>query len=143
MLLDAEQAAREGNFDQALAGYQRVADDPELVDWMDPPVEQANLGAYAMFKAAVVHLMLQELDQAAQAFDQQARRYPSGQPGYAYVQLAQAFQAAYPTGEIAGGCAAARRYTADHPEQVLVPLGSQTFGYANPDISPQDICPWK
>jgi hypothetical protein len=34
-----------------------------------------------MFKAAVVHLMLQELDQAAQAFDQQARRYPSGQPG--------------------------------------------------------------
>jgi hypothetical protein len=141
-LQDAERAALEGDFDQALAGYQRVASDPGLTDWMDPPVEQGNLAAYALFKAAVVLLIEQQPGEAAAAFDQQARRFTPGQPGQAYVQLAKAFQEAQPTGGVARGCAAAQSYAADHPDQILAPLGSQTFGYANPDYSPQDICPW-
>ena len=143
VLHDAETAALARDYDQALLDYGRVVSDPTLVDWIDPEVEKANLAAYALFKTAVVNLIQNQLDLAQATFDQLADTYPPGTKGHAYVELAVAFQAAYPAGGVSSGCAAAQKYAADHPDQVLLPLGSAVYGYANRDVSPQDICPWE
>jgi len=143
VLHDAEDAALARDYEQALMDYDRVNSDLALVDWMDPEVEKANLSAYALFKTAVVSLIQNKVDLAQAAFEQLAASYPPGMKGHAYVELAMAFQAAYPAGGVPSGCAAARQYAVEHPDQVLLPLGSATYGYANRDISPQDICPWE
>jgi hypothetical protein len=143
VLHDAEAAALARDYEQALLDYGRVISDPALVDWMDPVVEKANLSAYALFKTAVVNLIQNKIDLAQVAFNQLAASYPPGRMGHAFVELAMAFQAAYPAGGVPSGCAAARQYAVEHPDQVLLPLGSATYGYANRDVSPQDICPWE
>lgn len=143
MLQDADQAARGRQFDQALLGYGRVVEDASLIDWLEPEVERPNLAAYALFKIAVAHLLLDQIDLAQAAFDRQSADFPRGALGHAYVELAGAFQEAFQVGGVPNGCAAARQYAVDHPPEILVPLGSAMFGYANPDYSPQDICPWE
>jgi hypothetical protein len=143
VLQDAEKAARERHFEQALLGYERIVEDASLIDWMEPELEKSTLSAYALFKIALTHLLLNQPDQAQSAFDRLFADYRPGEVGYPYAQLAQAFQAAYPAGGIPNGCAAARQFAVDHPQEILIPLGSAVFGYANPDYSPVDICPWE
>ena len=143
VLHDAEDAALARDYEQALMDYDRVNSDLALVDWMDPEVEKANLSAYALFKTAVVSLIQNKVDLAQATFDQLAASYPPGTKGHAFVELAVAFQAAYPAGGVPSGCAAARQYAVDHPDQVLLLLGSAVYGYANRDVSPQDICSWE
>lgn len=143
VLQDADRAALERRFPEALNGYSRVAEDASLADWLDPPTEQANLAAYALFRTALAHLLLEQADQAQAAFQRQEADFPPGTVGRAYAEMAQAFRAAYGAGGIPSGCAAARQYAAEHPQEVLVPLGSPVYGYANPDYAPQDICPWE
>lgn len=143
VLQDADQAALEHEFDQALQGYGRVMDDASLIEWLDPGLERPNLTAYALFRIAVTHLLLNQADLAQQAFDRQIADFPPGALGHAYVELASAFQDAFPAGGVPNGCSAARQYAIDHPQEILVPLSSAMFGYANPDYSPVDICPWE
>jgi len=52
VLQDADQAAREHHFEQALPGYGRVVDDTGLIDWVEPELEKPSLAAYALFKIA-------------------------------------------------------------------------------------------
>jgi len=87
--------------------------------------------------------LLNQADLAQTTFDRLFADYPPGAVGYPYAELARKFQEAYPAGGIPNGCAAARQFAADHPQEILVPLGSAVFGYANPDYSPLDICPWE
>jgi len=143
VLQDADRAALARQFDQAQLGYGLVVDDDSLVDWHAPDQERPNLVAYALFKIGLTHTLLNQPDLARAAFDRLQAEYPPGTLGHAYVELAEAFRAAYPAGGVANGCAAARQYAADHPQDILLPLGSQVFGYANPDYTPQDICPWE
>ena len=143
VLQDADQSALGRKFEQALLGYGQVVDDASLVDWNEPEVEKPNLAAYALFKIGLTHLLLDQPDLAQAAFDRQEADFPAGALGHAYVELAEAFQEAFPAGGVPNGCVAARQYAADHPQEVLVPLSSEMFGYANPDYSPQDICPWE
>ena len=143
VLQDADQAAREHHFEQALPGYGRVVDDTGLIDWVEPELEKPSLAAYALFKIALTHLLLNQADLAQTTFDRLFADYPPGAVGYPYAELARKFQEAYPAGGIPNGCAAARQFAADHPQEILVPLGSAVFGYANPDYSPLDICPWE
>ena len=143
VLQDADQAALEHHFEQALKDYSRVLDDASLIDWLEPELEKPNLAAYALFKIALTHILMSQADQAQAAFDRQIADYPSGAVGYPYVELARVFQEAFTAGGVSNGCAAARQFAVDHPQEILVPLGSAIFGYANPDYSPQEICPWE
>ncbi|HJW89651.1 MAG TPA: VCBS repeat-containing protein [Anaerolineales bacterium] len=142
VLHDAEKAALEGDFDLALLLYGRVAQDTTLEEWTDPETERANLGAYALFKTAVVYLLQGREEFAESTFEQQRVTYPPGEIGYAFVELAAAFQKAYAEGGIPSGCAAARQFAEVQTEQVLQPLGLDTYGYANPEYTPENICPW-
>lgn len=144
VLHDAEMSALVGAYDEALLLYGRVVQDTTLEDWNAPDTERANLGAYALFKTGVVHLLQGNQEFAQSTFNQQAETYPAGTTGHAYVELAQVFQDAYAGDEsVIQGCAAARQYASQHAEEILEPLGPTTFGYANPEFEPEDICPWE
>lgn len=144
VLQDAETSSLVEAYDEALLLYGRVIQDTTLEDWAEPETERANLAAYALFKTAVVYLLQGNQDFAQSTFDQQAEAFPEGTTGHAYVELAQVFQEAYAVDEsVLQGCAAARQFAEGRAEEILEPLGSAAFGYANPDFAPEDICPWE
>lgn len=144
VLHDAETSALVEAYDEALLLYGRVVQDTTLEDWMEPETERANLGSYALFKTALVYLIQGNQEFAGSTFEQQAEAYPTGATGHAYVELVEAFQEAYAVEEsVVQGCAAAREFAAGRVEEILDPLGSIAFGYANRDFIPADICPWE
>ena len=59
------------------------------------------------------------------------------------MELYNAFRAGFTSNGIAGGCEAAQEFAADFSEGILFQFGSATFGYANPDYAPADICQWE
>jgi len=142
ILHDADAAARTGEYDQAQIDYGRVVYDPTLVDWQNYEQEKAVLSAYALFKIAVVHLILGDEDLASITFDLLGKNHPTSTDGYIFVELSNAFRSGYTNNGLAGGCEAAQEFAADFSEGILLPLGSATYGYANPDYLPADICPW-
>ncbi len=141
VLYDAESATRQGNYPEALQLYGRVVHDTTLDDWVDPEKERSDLGAYALFKTAIVYLLQGQDDFAQTTFKQLASAYPAGTPQHAYVEMAATFQSAYQNNDFAAACAVAREFAATHDEQIFTPLGSLSFGYANPDYTPHDVCP--
>jgi hypothetical protein len=144
ILHDAETSALVEAYDEALLLYGRVVQDSTLEDWTDPETERANLGAYALFKTAVVYLLQGNQEFAQSTFDQQEEAYPAGSTGHTYVEMAQTFQEAYAGEEsVIRGCAAAQQFAGQHEEEILEPLGPAAFGYANPEYEPMDICPWE
>lgn len=143
LLQDADTAARNGEFDQALIDYGRVVYDPTLVDWQNYEREKVVLSAYALFKISVVHLILGEDDLSSITFDLLEKNHPSSTDGHIFVELSNAFRSGFTNNGIAGGCEAAQEFAADFSEGILLPLGSATYGYANPDYLPADICPWE
>jgi hypothetical protein len=59
-----------------------------------------------------------------------------------YLEMAEAFWTAFTTSGVAeDGCQAAQEYAVLHQLAVLSPLGDETYGYANRDYGPTDICP--
>jgi hypothetical protein len=141
ILHDAETAMREGNLVEALGLFERVITDPTLEEWMDPETERANLAAYARFKQVVVYTLESQVDFAEIIMRELQAAYPAGSPQRKYVTLAEAFWAGWEVGGVAGGCEMAEEYAVEQAEAVLTPLGPLVFGYANPEINLDDICP--
>jgi len=137
-LHDADAAFEAGNYETAIVLYQRVINEQALLDWVDPPVEQANLGAYARFKLIMLYTQSGQTDEAERYFVE-LEAGPAAGNWQAYTDMADT----YLQGEaVAGhGCPAARYYAETHADQILSPLGSAAFGYANPDYIPEDVCP--
>lgn len=136
-LHDADRAAREGRYQEALTGYQRVIDDQGLQDWMEPEREQAILAAYARYRVVVVQARQGQFG-AAEAELQNLRGAVGEGPGSPYLDLAEAYWAELQaTGEIDAACRVARQYAAAHSAQILDPL---YFGYSNPTYGAEDMC---
>jgi hypothetical protein len=143
VLHDAEDAAQVENFDQALIDYGRVVYDPNLVDWQDPEQEIANLSAYSLYKIAVLHLIQGVDDRAAITFELLEKNYASEGFGYMYAELAALFREGYELEGLVWACEIAQEFAQNHSEEILSPLGSEIYGYANRDYFPKDICPWE
>jgi hypothetical protein len=143
VLHDADDAAQVGNNDQALIDYGRVVYDPNLVDWQDPEQEIANLSAYSLYKIAVLHLIQGDADRARITFDLLDKRYLSQDFGYMYAELASVFRESYELEGLANACVATQEFAEGHSKEILSPLGSEIYGYANRDYFPNDICPWE
>jgi hypothetical protein len=143
LLQDADTTLHKGDPAQALVVYNWVlTDQPPLQDYQDPAAEKLNLGAYAAYKIVVIHLNAGENDAAQQMLDQMDKKYKEGSAQRAYYEMALAYQKALADGgDKAKACSAASDYAQSHTAQVLTPLGSQSFGYANKDFTPQDMCP--
>jgi len=137
-LHDADAAFEAGDYETAIVLYQRVINDQTLLDWMDPPVEQANLGAYVRFKLIVLYTQSGRPDEAERYFGE-LKAGPAAGNWRDYTDLADTYlQGAAIAGH---GCPAARYYAETHTDQILAPLSSMAFGYANPDYTPEDVCP--
>ncbi len=138
VLHDADAAARRGDYEEALLLYGRVITDGTLDEWVQPELEQANLGAYARFKSVVMYSLLGQPDFAETVFQEMQRAYPPDIPPHAFTEMAEWFLEAFQTGGEAAACEAARGYADANEEDILAPL---YFGYGNPTYEPEDICP--
>ncbi len=142
-LHDADAAFRAGDFATAGALYQRVVSDPGLKAW-DGLVplrdEDKVLGAFALFRLVELAARQQDAVALASAYDALKQATPQGSPGELYGALGDAFYSAYSAGaNYAQACDAAIKFAEKTPN-VYILLGSQTFGYANHDYLPADMC---
>jgi hypothetical protein len=141
-LHDADNLAKQEKFRESLVLYQQVISSTELQDWMDPITERAVLAAYARFKMFAIYTMLGQEELAAATLDSFDTNVPDDSPQAGYLLLARLFKQTGGGQNPTDACSAVQEAAANNADQILAPLGSQVFGYANRDYLPEDICPW-
>jgi hypothetical protein len=140
MLHDADAAMRRGEYQIAFLLYQEVIEDDTLKDWMSPEYERMNLSAYAYFKQVVATALMGDIDGATDIYASMSLLYQN-QDQEAYAVMALEFLRGYAGGGEEGGCQAVEEFAEQHSNLVLDSLGQSIYGYANPDYTPQDLCP--
>ena len=122
-------------------------DYPEKVkpaDGSPDPTEYPRLAAYAYYRMIILHTHLGQTDAAQIKYATLQDKFPVGNPGHSYAEMAAAFQDAYqPSQDMAAACAAAIQYADLHPE-ILTPLGSYDYhGWQSHKYVPADVCPFR
>lgn len=120
--------------------YEQVITDETLLEWANEETEYNNLAVYAYYKRVVAAEFMGDRPSAESIFAELEEMYGNASQ-YGYVEMADAFLTDSATLGVEGGCTAARQYASSHQTQVLDPLGSLVYGYANPDYNPEDVCP--
>lgn len=120
--------------------YEQVITDDSLLEWAKADVEKNNLTAYAYYKRVVAAMFMGDQAAAESIFAELQDLYDKTSQ-YGYVEMADAFLTDSAALGVESGCTAARQYAASHQTQVLDPLGSSVYGYANPDYTSEDMCP--
>ncbi|HLB23994.1 MAG TPA: hypothetical protein VJP07_07850 [Dehalococcoidia bacterium] len=135
-VVDADAALEGGDFAAAEAAYIAAVENPLAQAWRIDTNELAELRAYALFRAALAHLMSGgDADTAAGYLDSaKALR------NTLHAQLAASFQAGYSAkGEVGVGCAAVQDdLRANDAEYAAF----WNFGTDNPPYNPAGICPF-
>jgi hypothetical protein len=137
---DADAAMRRGEYQIASLLYQEVIEDDTLKDWMSPDYERMNLSAYAYFKQVVAKALMGDVEGATDIYANMSIIYRN-QDQEAYVVMALEFLTGFAAGGEEEGCQVVEEFAEQYTDQILTNLGSSIYGYANPDYSPQDICP--
>jgi hypothetical protein len=139
-LQDADRAAINGDYEEAIDLYNKVIWDDSLQDYMDPTIERPQLAAYASFRLMLTYLLMDQFDQAEAEHTSILSDYPPGSAASDYAQLAEAFWSEYMTSsEIESACLAAQNFADTHRDTILDTL---YYGYANPSYEAIDICPF-
>ena len=119
------------------------ANKPTLTPVAPDLTEYPRLAAYAYYRMVILHTHLGETDAAQLKYVTLQEKFPPGDPGYPYVEMASAFWDAYQSSQkMYDGCAAAIAYADAHPE-ILVPLGSNYHGWQSHTYVPADVCPFR
>ncbi len=139
VLHDADQAALEGDYETAAAGYLRVMEDGTLDDWSSGENGRAALRAYAAFRQIVIDIRQGNTANAEAGMLFLRAAYPPESPHHTYADMAESFWEAYQvSGDLREACLAAQSYALNNPEDILEPL---YYGYANRTYLAADICP--
>jgi hypothetical protein len=117
-----------------------VIEDEGLLEWASPEDEYANIAAYAYFKRIVAAVFLDDTPAAEVIYEEMQEEYARSEQ-YAYVDMAGIFLDEAAAAGAETGCQAAIDYAEINTLQILDPLGSATYGYANPDFEAEDVCP--
>ncbi len=172
---DGDRASLAGNYEKALDFYQQTVFSDKL-DWWSlerrfyevqislpalsetptppatlapDPLEYPNLAAYARFRIMLLHLLRGYLPEAKTVYDTLQEKFPAGQPGHAYAEMAAAFWDEYQASQsMSLACAKAVEYAAAHPVEILAYLGNGDyaiayFGEQSLDYQPEDVCPFR
>jgi hypothetical protein len=161
---DADSATTQSEFQKAFSLYERVISDHNLSPWSSAlsehylslsedstpsptpspdPTEYPRLAAYAYYRMIILHTFLGETEAAQIKYDTLQQKFPEGDPGHPYVEMAIAFWDAYQsTHTMYDACAAAIQYADEHPE-ILIPLGSDYHGSQSHRYVPADVCPFR
>ena len=154
---DGDDATLFGEFDAALAYYQQAIYDVDLKGWnlgeegagssgtptaVPEPSEWSRLEAYARYRIMLLHAALGYQEAAETVYDTLQVRFPSSRAGHPYAQLATVFWEEYSgSQDQATACNRASAYAEEHTAEILVPLGSDSYGVLNRDYAPEDVCP--
>jgi hypothetical protein len=141
ILHDADRAAENRDYDEALRLYQQVISDTTLDDWMNPEEERSRLSAYARYKMMMLYYLIGQPNFAQIMFNEMQSLYPSGHPLNPIAKLAGVFHIHSQQDDLVEACRSARLYAADNSADILDILGPSAFGYANPEFEPEDVCP--
>ncbi len=160
---DGDRAMNVGDFDKALDLYQQAIFNVDL-DWWSldrkiyeiqiaqgettfpTPVPDTNeyyfLAAYARFRIMLIHLMRGHQSDAEVVFNTLQEKFPTGQPGYEFAEMAVQFWNEYQISSDMGlSCSAAIQYAANHTD-ILTYLGGDYHGDQSLSYEPPDICPF-
>ncbi len=174
---DGDQATLWGEYDKALAWYQQAIFDSQL-DWWSPErrlyeqarhtiwgdptptplpqpkpdlAERDNLAAYARFRILLL-LSRRGMDGDAKVvYDTLLKKFPVGQAGHAYAQMATVFWSSYQAEHsLKQACAGAIEYAATHEAEILSYIGDikgdydhRYHGSQSHEYEPQDVCPFQ
>lgn len=170
---DADEAVLLSEYDRALALYQdAIFSDllrPWSPDWRSyerdayweywnreptstPPVmdvtndtnEWLNLAAYTRYRIMLLHVARGYLAEAEIVYNTLQEKYPEGQPGHMFAELAQEFWEEYLVSQnIEQSCSAAIEYAEDHVDTIFYYISSNYHGDQSRRYEPEDICPFK
>jgi len=142
-LHDADAAFRRADYPAARGLYERVTADPSLQAWdgAAPLREEARvLGAFARLRLLELAAAQGDAAAASLAYETLKADAPEGAPGEVYGLLGETFYAVYAaSADYAQACQALARLAEKTPNTYIL-LGAQTFGYANYDYQPRDMC---
>lgn len=141
-LQDADDAFRKKDFAGATALYNRVISDASLQAWDGPGAlkeEQSALGAFAQFRLAQIALAQGNIAGAKSALASLASM-PANAESQPYAAMAKAVSDALAdSNDATVACNTAVAFAEKKPK-TYEQLGSATFGFANPDYQPADMC---
>ena len=157
---DGDDATLCGDYDKALASYQRAIFDEQLLGWKeilfyDPPIfietepepdpnERPRLSAYARYRIMLLHLSQGYLEAAEIVYDTLQEKFPGGTVGHPYAELASVFWSEYQESQtMSTACAQAIDFASAHREDILTPMSSEYYYYAVRHNQPEDICPFQ
>lgn len=107
------------------------------------PTEYSRLAAYAYYRMVILHIKLGEMDAAKTQYVILQEKFPAGNPGHPYAEMATNFWNAYQSsGKMYNACAAAIAYSDAHPE-ILTVLGRDYHGWQSHIYVPADVCPFR
>ncbi|MGQ9684274.1 MAG: hypothetical protein ACUVX9_17220 [Anaerolineae bacterium] len=133
---DGDRALQKGDLAAAIAGYERVVNDGNLkpTGMVAEAEERSALSAFALYRLVTAYAAQGNASGIQRSIEalHMYRNHPC-------LPLAEAFlQAWRDTGSVGEACAAATAYAAAHPE-VAESFGY--YGYGNPVIAVESICP--
>ncbi len=163
---DGDRAALQGNYQEALDLYQQAIFSDKLDWWslarkkyyMDvnvngnknvtPPAPDPNeyycLAAYARYRIMLLDVLRNYRSDAQTVYDTLQGKFPEGQAGYSYAEMAAAFWNEYQSStNISLACSKAINYATNHSNEILYYLGSDYHGVQDIVYKPEDICPFK
>jgi hypothetical protein len=170
---DGDRASLLGEYDRAVEFYQ-LSISNNMLDWWsderwsyevrnlwvqpdDTPLptpipdttEYPNLDAYARFRIMLLHIVRGNIREAETVFNALKNNFKHGQPGYAYVDMADAFWNEYQLSlNIELACGKAIEFATLHPVDILAYLGNGEFartyyGDQSLEYTPEEICPFR
>jgi hypothetical protein len=114
--------------------------DPSLVP---DPNEYPYLAAYSRYRIMLLNVTQGFLKDAETVYDTLLEKFPPGNPGNFFAQMASAFWNEYQSSQSIGqACSQAIAYAADYPE-ILRYLGDWDRGVQSMHYTPEVICPLK
>jgi len=154
---DGDDATRFGDYQRALASYQKAIFDEELFGWQagyyldlyapTPPVpdpaERPRLEAYARYRIVLLHTAQGNLAAAQTVYETLQMKFQPDVVGYPYAELAAAFWNEFIFNQdISSACRKAIDYARAHEEDILEPLGPGFYGEQGFYYSAEDLCPF-
>lgn len=120
-----------------------AGDKPSPTSPPTDPTEYPRLAAYAYYRMIVLHIHLGETEDATVKYSTLQEKFPAGNPGHPYVEMASVFWDTYQSSKnMTTACGAAIQYAAEHLN-ILTVLGSDYHGQQNHIYTPADICPFR
>jgi hypothetical protein len=154
---DGDLGTRFGEYDSALASYQRAIFDEDLYGWQpggffDPafptppipdPEERPNLEAYARYRILLLHTLRNFLPDAEVVYTTLQTKFPAGTEGHEFAVLAKVFWEAFQfSGDLSAACSEAVRHAQTEGLTKSGVLGPFYYGEESLAYEPRDLCPF-